>query len=155
MSRAARHIIKHIKAAGRHVLRTLHPRNPAMNADEPCSGQKTTSVPFMPIRATALEQRYISIQLLGSGGNGEVHLCHDIKLGTMLAVKSIQHDPYDGPSDEVKVLQFLGKDRHELAVRRLPLEGFDDKGSHPEAWFGTSGPLVPPGTEEPVLYKHS
>lgn len=78
-----------------------------MNAEEPRSELKTMSAPIMPIRSSAFVQRYILIQLLGSDGNGEVHLCRDVKLGTLVAVKTIQHDPFDGLLDEVDVLQFL------------------------------------------------
>lgn len=110
MRRTARAITHKVKAAGRHVLRSLHLSSSSTVAAEPLLQEKTDSATTIPIRATAFGQRYMPIKFLGSGGNGEVNFCRDVKLGTVVAVKTIQHDPSHGPPNEVKALQFLGHD---------------------------------------------
>lgn len=37
------------------------------------------------------DERYMPTHHLGSGGNGEVHLCRDRKVGSLVAVKTIAH----------------------------------------------------------------
>lgn len=68
---AARDIIQRIKATGRRVLNSLHLSSSSTVAAEPLLQKKNVPTTTITIRATAFEQRYITIKLLGSGGNGE------------------------------------------------------------------------------------
>lgn len=58
--------------------------------------------------------RYTEIKPLAEGGNGQVHLCRDSRLGKLVAVKTI-HREYSSEPHEVRVLKALGE--HENIVR--------------------------------------
>lgn len=58
--------------------------------------------------------RYTKIKFLGKGGNGEVHLCQDAQLGTLVAVKTLRREQTAVP-EEVQILQRL--DVHENIVQ--------------------------------------
>jgi serine/threonine protein kinase len=88
--RAAHYLKKHGKAIGRHFSRKsgfldLHPR----------------------LAFNGRQKRYCPVRLLGSGGNGVVHLCRDTKVGTLVAVKTISHHDPSSPPNEAGILQQL------------------------------------------------
>jgi serine/threonine protein kinase len=52
--------------------------------------------------------RYVPLRHLAEGGNGDVHLCRDTEMGTLVAVKTIHHDELMSPPNEVVMLHLLG-----------------------------------------------
>jgi serine/threonine protein kinase len=54
-------------------------------------------------------QRYVPIRLLGSGGNGEVHLSRDSATGAVVAVKTVYHGKSRSPPGEAQILRLLGQ----------------------------------------------
>jgi serine/threonine protein kinase len=103
-------------AIGRHILERLNSRNP--------SGRIASSIRTLhPLRT-----RYHPTRLLGSGGNGQVYLCRDIKKGTLVAVKTIYHDHPLSLPIEAHTLQQL--DRHPNIIR------YHRSLSHPTIDFG-------------------
>jgi serine/threonine protein kinase len=83
---------EHTIAAGKIVLAKLNPGKQARTVN----------------RSFSARGRYTPVKHLGQGGNGDVHLCRDRKLGTLVAVKTLSHQDSSLP-DEVLVLQQLGQ----------------------------------------------
>lgn len=67
----------------------------------------------------AVHQRYVPIRLLGSGGNGEVHLSRDSGTGKMVAVKTVYHGKSYSPPVEVRVLRLLGHHNNIVQFRAV------------------------------------
>ncbi|KAF2795358.1 kinase-like protein [Melanomma pulvis-pyrius CBS 109.77] len=69
-----------------------------------------------PSRATPkhANSRYTKIKFLGKGGNGEVHLCRDDRLGKLVAIKTLRREHTSVP-EEVQILQRL--DVHENIIQ--------------------------------------
>jgi serine/threonine protein kinase len=63
-------------------------------------------------------ERCIPIRCLGTGGNGEVHLCHNNSIGTLVAVKTIHHPPTTTPT-EVQILHLLGQHTKIVQYHRM------------------------------------
>jgi serine/threonine protein kinase len=66
-------------------------------------------------------KRYRPVRLLGSGGNGVVHLCRDRQVGTLVAVKTICHNDPSSPPTEAVILQQL--DRHKNIIQYYTMLG--------------------------------
>ncbi|KAF1844169.1 kinase-like protein, partial [Cucurbitaria berberidis CBS 394.84] len=78
-------------------------------------------------------KRYVSIRLLGEGGNGTVHLCRDTKVGTLVAVKTIYHDKPRSPPNEVQILHLLGY--HQNIVRYYTMLSHPTQKFHKQLLF--------------------
>jgi serine/threonine-protein kinase len=59
------------------------------------SAPRGVELPGAPARAMTTNQRYAVESLLGEGGMGIVHLCHDLQIGRRVAKKSMQSDRVD------------------------------------------------------------
>jgi hypothetical protein len=66
------------------------------------------------VRASTFRDRYVPVRHLGSGGNGEVTLHRDTRIGTLVAVKTVYHDVPKTIPREASILRVLG--RHENIV---------------------------------------
>jgi serine/threonine protein kinase len=99
-SRTTRYLKDHGKAAGLRVLAKLH------LVDRHAEVGESESAPHA--FAEGIYPRYQPVQLLGSGGNGEVHLCRDAKMRTLVAVKTIYHGTSRSPPEEARILHLLG-----------------------------------------------
>ncbi|KAF1947501.1 kinase-like protein [Clathrospora elynae] len=86
------------------------------NADtsEAYLGRSATQSAKTNVRASTYRERYVPVRHLGTGGNGEVDLCRDTRIGTLVAVKTIYHDNPRSLPNEVSILQQLG--RHDNLV---------------------------------------
>ncbi|KAH3965282.1 hypothetical protein HBI04_181230 [Parastagonospora nodorum] len=71
--------------------------------------QQLTAEMDRPVRAQPISQRHVPLKLLGEGGNGQVHLCRDAKLGSLVAVKTVHHSEPSSPLVEAEILSFLGQ----------------------------------------------
>jgi serine/threonine protein kinase len=67
------------------------------------------------VRASTFRDRYVPVRHLGSGANGEVTLCRDTRIGTLVAVKTVYYDDPASPPGETYILRHLG--RHENVVQ--------------------------------------
>jgi serine/threonine protein kinase len=88
----AYYLKEHTIAAGKVVLAKLNPGKRARFGS----------------RSFSARGRYTPVKHLGQGGNGDVHLYRDIKLGTLVAVKTLHHQG-SSPPDEVLILRHLGQ----------------------------------------------
>ena len=103
-SRVARSLKNRAKAAGVLVLAKVRLVSPPTDKNESSLEQPATS--------NANHVRYKPVRLLGRGGNGDVHLCRDTKMGSLVAVKTIYHGPSRTSPDEAHILRLLGQHEH-------------------------------------------
>ncbi|KAL5116107.1 hypothetical protein ACEQ8H_006003 [Pleosporales sp. CAS-2024a] len=115
MHRTAHRFAKRVKAAGRQIFGNTKPGSMPLQAEKEQEQNEHPTAMSEPLRAQAIQQRYHPVCLLGEGGNGQVHLCHDAKMGHLVAVKTVHHDEPSHLPPEAQILQFLGQ--HENIVR--------------------------------------
>jgi serine/threonine protein kinase len=118
--KAARHGIKRVKIAGQFAIKQGHHLlGPSADTKRTGLGGTLNSRSNTSIHTQTFDQRYVLVRLVGSGGNGEVHLCRDTKIGTLVAVKTIYHDVPRSPPDEVRALNFLGENNNIVRYYRM------------------------------------
>ena len=106
--RTMHYLNKRGKAVGRHVLAQLNLVDPSAKDGKRNLRRSATSRTDQDVRSGVFCERYVSVRLLGQGGNGTVHLCRDTKVGSLVAVKTIHHDEPLSTPNEVHILHLLG-----------------------------------------------
>jgi hypothetical protein len=110
-SSLSRRTVHYLKKRGKDVgVRVLAKLNINLKADsgEVCLCQSATSSTNANVRACTYRERYVPLCHLGSGGNGEVHLCRHMRIGILVAVQTIYHEDPISPPNEASILRHLG-----------------------------------------------
>lgn len=101
--------MKRIKAFGLNFFGMLKLVDLPSDTDGFHAAQEPPSESNTPIRAQSINKRYIPLRLLGGGGNGQVHLCRDAQVGTLVAVKTVHHSEPLSPPLEARILRSMGQ----------------------------------------------
>jgi serine/threonine protein kinase len=109
MRRVACHLARRIKAIGQQILGKVKRSGTTRSTKKVLKDPRLSATPDSPIHARAIEQRYAPLRPLGAGGNGEVHLCRDTKMGTLIAVKTVDHEKPSMSPLEAEILHFLSQ----------------------------------------------